>query len=595
MEEYKKEQSEMDTNVLAEIPEEVKQKLEELKTKLDNFKNRALKECKYISGIALLPPAKEEKEKINVLIVVDLAPIKDLGDKLAERDKILKNLEKIKKDVDKNIVVDLMDVYDIRESCFDSKYEVLQTIAMSAPLYDPQDLLAALRIAEVHKRIVIEKFEKYVVSYVAVGSLFRGDAKSGDIDIAVIIDDTDVKKMSRWELRDRLGAIIREMGYKASELTGVKKVFHVQTYILTDFWESVKDAQPVIYTFLRDGVPLYDRGIFMPWKLLLKMGRIRPSPEAIEMQMDIGEKLIQRTKGKMLSVVGEDLYYAVLNPAQAALMLYGIAPPTPKETITLLEEIFVKKEKLLDKKYVDMLSKVRKYYKDIEHGHIMEVKGKDIDELLENANEYLKAIKSLFQKIEKRREKETIKEYYKSAIELIKDVLLVNKIKVQLVYDVVREFKKLVEKKAFPKQYLESLEDVIKLKEGKKVSPQELEKLKRNVRDLIKGCGEYIERKRGYELEKAKIKFKYGDKFGEALVLNNQLFVIMDIDAKEKEIQKAKIKDDGSLGKVEKSSMEEFEGILSSLKIPEKIFVKERIFESLKSLFGKDIEFLLNY
>ena len=39
-------------------------------------------------------------------------------------------------------------------------------------------------------------------------------------------------------------------------------------------------------------------------------------------------------KKKLLMLAGEDLYYATLNPSQAALMLYGIAPPTPKESTT---------------------------------------------------------------------------------------------------------------------------------------------------------------------------------------------------------------------------------------------------------------------
>ena len=42
-----------------------------------------------------------------------------------------------------------------------------------------------------------------------------------------------------------------------------------------------------------------------------------------------------------------DIYYAILTPSQAALMLHGIPPPAPKETASLMREIFVHKEKLL--------------------------------------------------------------------------------------------------------------------------------------------------------------------------------------------------------------------------------------------------------
>ncbi len=46
---------------------------------------------------------------------------------------------------------------------------------MSYPLYD-DGILGALRVAEIHKSLVLQKFEKYVVSYVIGGSLVRGDA-----------------------------------------------------------------------------------------------------------------------------------------------------------------------------------------------------------------------------------------------------------------------------------------------------------------------------------------------------------------------------------------------------------------------------------
>src|SRR3989338_6628812 len=102
---------------------------------------------------------------------------------------------------------------ELRENRFDAKNETLHLLSYSIPFYDPRDVLKAVKVSEIHKSMVLKKFEKYVVSYVAVGSLFRGDGRGNDIDVAVVIDDTDVKKMSRYELRDKLGAIIRTMGF----------------------------------------------------------------------------------------------------------------------------------------------------------------------------------------------------------------------------------------------------------------------------------------------------------------------------------------------------------------------------------------------
>ena len=94
---------------------------------------------------------------------------------------------------------------------------------------------------------------------------------------------------------------------------------------------------------------------------------------------------------------------------------------------------------------------------------------------------------------------------------------------------------------------------------------------------------------------RAKIRFKHDEKFGEAILLDKQAFIITDVDAEEKEIQKTSIKDDGSLAEVQKSSFEELEKAIASVKMPSKVFIKERTFESLKKLFGRDVEILVNY
>src|SRR3989344_1279262 len=113
-------------------------------------------------------------------------------------------------------------------------------------------MLAAIKIAEIHKTMVLKKFEKYIVSYVLAGSLVQGKATaSSDIDVWIVIDDTDVKKMTRAELKDKLRAIIISMGVEAGDITGIKNKLNIQVYILTDFWDSLKEANPIIFTLLR--------------------------------------------------------------------------------------------------------------------------------------------------------------------------------------------------------------------------------------------------------------------------------------------------------------------------------------------------------
>lgn len=208
---------------MPEIPPEVKAKLEAIKEKVEKFKTEILKKFdKYILGIELLPPDKEDKEKkdINVFILVDDSDSTKMS-KEELTTKLSSIIETLAKEIDPHLKPQTMVISELKESCFDGKYEILEMIAQGGIVYD-KGILAALKVSEVHKTMAIKKFEKYVISYVAAGSLFRGDSNANDIDVYIIIDDTDVKKMSRAELKDKLRAIIIGMGYEASKITGVE-------------------------------------------------------------------------------------------------------------------------------------------------------------------------------------------------------------------------------------------------------------------------------------------------------------------------------------------------------------------------------------
>lgn len=590
---------------MPELPKEAQEKLKEIKAKLEKFKKKALEKFdKYIMGITLLPPPKpKEGEKINkdmisVLVLVDDSDSRKMT-KYELRAKLQSIIDNIAKEIDKNIVPDVVILSELWQNCYDAKYELLQLISMGAPIHDT-GMLSAIKIAEVHKTMVLKKFEKYIVSYVLAGSLVQGRAtKTSDIDVWIVIDDTDVKKMTRVELKDKLRAIIIGMGIEAGEFTGIKNKLNIQVYILTDFWDSLKEANPIIFTLLRDGVPFYDRGIFMPWKQLLKMGKIKPSTEAIDMFMSSGEQMLKRVGLTLKNIGMEDIYYAILTPSQAALMLYGIPPPAPRETAELVRDIFVKKEKLLEDKYVDILEKNINIRKDIEHGEKKEISGKEVDELLADARKYLKRIKRLFGQIEKIKEEEDMIKIYENVITIIRDILRLEGIEKVNDIEIVAKFEdEIISKGLIPAKYLRTLNEIIKAKkdyEDKKLTKQEVETVKKDSRNFIKALVEYIQRKRGRELDRARIRIKYGEKYGEVLLLDKNAFIIHDIDKEEKDISKAKIGEDGKLENIEKSSLEEMEKVIAKVQIPGKVFIKEKIFEDLKQIFGKDIEVLVNY
>lgn len=584
-----------------QIPDEAKKRLEEIKDKLEDFKDKIIKKFEgYIIGVALLPPDKEDKkkEKVNVLVLVDDTDSQKMN-KQELRDRLSTIIEKVADEVDKNLVPQTMILSEIWQACYDAKYDVLQMIAMSAPVHDT-GMLAAIKISEIHKNMVLKKFEKYIVSYVLAGSLVQGKAThTSDIDVCIIVDDTDVKKMTRAELKDKLRAIIIGMGIDAGKMTGIENKINIQVWILTDFWEGIKEANPVFFTFLRDGIPFYDRGIFMPWKLLLQMGRIKPSPEAIDMFMSTGEHILERIRFKLKDIGMEDTFYAILTPSQAALMMYGIPPPTPKETPEVLTDIFVKKEKLLEKEYVDILKRNLDVRKHLEHGTKKELSGEEVDNLLRDADKYLKRLNELFKAIEKKKEDESVLHSYENIVTVVRDILKMEGIERVKDVEMIKIFEEeIVHKGLIPEKYLRMLKEIEKAKkdyDANKLTKAEVHNTQKDSRELLRFLVEYIQRKRGLELEKTRIRVKHGKKFGEVVLLGKKAFIIHDIDNEDKDISKADITPEGSLKNIKGSSLEEYEKALTGVDMPGRVFIKEPIFEDLKNIFGRDVEILINY
>ena len=488
--------------VVPETPEP--KKMDKTKKELEKIKNFIVKKYNYVKSISIIPPQalkefieeevgenipKEQFEKLQKKIHLYVVLPED---KMKEANKIKKS---IVDEVDKSkqdIWVHVKSPVDIWELCLDSKFELSGAIAMSFPLYD-KGFLGSLRVAEIHKSLVVQKFDKYVVSYVMVGSFHRGDAtKTSDIDVFVVINDTDVKRMPRLELKERLRAMIYQFVGEACALAGVKNELHIQTYLLTEFWDSVKDASPVIFTFIRDGIPIYDKGTFMPWKALLKMGKLKPSPESIDMFMKTADKALEMTDRRLVDAM-VDVYYGVLNPSQALIMLYGHAPPTHKETPPLMEEIFVKKEKMLKKSEIAILEKSVKAFKAYEHDTKYKISGKEIDSMINDAKKYLKRMTELREQIEKRSDEKTIEQIYNDVFKLLKTIVIA-KAKDAMIEEFDKAF---VKKGKFAPIDLRILKDIVNaradFKKGK-LNSRKVDEARKNASILINDLIEYNQR-----------------------------------------------------------------------------------------------------
>lgn len=559
-------------------PEEEKKKFEKTKKELEKIKTFAVKKFKFILGMGILPPQsinkwieeeevpKESSDHVHLAIIIP-------DEKIKETEKIKSELIKEIEKSNEKVWLHIFTPADIWEIAMDQKFELSGAISMSYPLYD-KGILGALRVSEIHKSLVLQKFEKYVVSYVIGGSLVRGEATNeSDVDVFVIINDTDVKRMPRRELLERLRGIIYQYVAEANQIAGVENKLEPQIYLLTDFWDAVKDAHPVMFTFIRDGVPLYDRGTFMPWKALLRMGKLKPSPEAIDMFMSMGDGVIPRSKKTFLTEIFTNIFWGVTTPAQAILMLNGNPPPNAKKELLRDFKKQFYETKMIEKKYVDFLEKVINTWRDYEHEKIKEISGAEIDKFLKGTEDYLERLKKLREEIEKKYQEKTIEQVYQDVLKLIKTVVgNLSQAKVVEIFE-----KDFVKKGKFTNQHLRILKEIFKAREEYKKGKLNSHKIDRARGDadiLMRDLNEFNQRKDLLPISKGKMTLKLKNKNLELVNLENESYLFNGGEIKR------------ITNKIESSNLEEFEAALQKKESSPKTSINPKIFEIIKKEFG---------
>jgi predicted nucleotidyltransferase/uncharacterized protein (UPF0332 family) len=230
---------------------------------------------------------------------------------------------------------------------------------------------------------IYEKFDQMIKSVVLFGSSAKKMAVPGsDIDVIVIIDDVSV----RWD--EELIAWYREELRKIIVKNPYRKSLHVNTVKLSTWWDDMMKGDPVVINVLRYGDVLIDYGgFFEPLKILLKEGKIRPTPESIYTLLQRAPGHLTRAKQSMFAVV-DGLYWTMVDSAHAALIAKGVQPASPEHVGEVLMEHFVDK-KMLNKKYVKYYEEIRSFAKDIAHGERVKIKGKILDEWFDNVDDFL--------------------------------------------------------------------------------------------------------------------------------------------------------------------------------------------------------------
>ena len=470
------------------------------------------------------------------------------------------------------------------------QYDIMRSIVSGRLIHDEGDWIKSLKAVEIHKIKMLKKFEKYVVSYVMAGSLIRGEATpDSDIDVSIVIDDTDVTRTTSNELVLRLRDISARFARDAEQEVGIRGKLNVQVWILTRLWAGLRRAEPVFYTTIRDGVPLYDRGMFAPWKLMLKRGLLTPTPESIQKYVKDGKNYLNRIKIKFRDIAIEDLFWSTIFPAQGVLMLLGVPPGSPNHISGQLREHMVKKG-YLEEKYVKIWDRLHKLRKDVEYGKVKEVKLEVMTKNYKEGVEFVERLEKAYKDIEKKLVNSKIKSVKAKSIEDVQLVLKVAGVKASKsgVKNALKS--ELISKGLASSKYLELINSAEKL-DSNRSSLTEVESLEFGLDKVRDETIDIINAEKGLNKDRFRLMLRYGSgesqRTAHLWLFNTEVFIVK-MGAGQAEITKYEVGKKGVLKNGKPSTLKVLEKKLATFDgAPTQVSTK--MITSLKELLDDNL------
>jgi uncharacterized protein (UPF0332 family)/predicted nucleotidyltransferase len=264
-----------------------------------------------------------------------------------------------------------------------------------------------LKSSEEFKNKLLDMFKGYIKAVVVWGSVTRGDyTGKSDIDIYIIFDDTKLPLKKFDEIREKVDKDIYSLA------SSIDPRLHPQPVLaLTEFIKGIRYTHPLFFNIIREGYAIFDTGFFIPMRKLLEWGEFPITPESAHMRIDSVPGRIKRVKNVKLYMIAEDLYYAMLDAAQAILMYVGVGPPVPKLAAEEIRKHLVDTD-LLEEEYAKMLEDVVEFRKQVEHKEIKDIAGQEVDKWIEKAEKYVERFEKLLKDLETKRKEEDIKRNY---------------------------------------------------------------------------------------------------------------------------------------------------------------------------------------
>jgi len=269
-----------------------------------------------------------------------------------------------------------------------------------------------LKSSEDFKSKLLGMFRDYIKSIVVFGSFLRGEGTGkSDVDIYVIFDDTKMPLKKFEEVREKIDKDIYSIA------SSIDPRLHPQPILaLTEFIKGIRYTHPLFFNIIREGYAIYDTGFFIPMRKLLEWGEFPITPEAAHTRIDAVPGRLKRVKNVKVYLIAEDLYYAMLDAAQAVLMYVGVGPPVPKLAASEVRKHLVETG-LLEEEYAKMLEDMVVFRKKVEYKEISEVSGQEIDEWIKKTEKYVERFEKLLKDLETKRKEEDIKRNYEVMVQ----------------------------------------------------------------------------------------------------------------------------------------------------------------------------------
>jgi len=233
---------------------------------------------------------------------------------------------------------------------------------------------------------VVRKFGKEIKAMWAV-------IHQREILLVILVNDIgkERSKIERLIEKIKLYALKLEEKLKAE----IKTSISTDVVLLTEYYEKLLENRLDIFAEVKQAIPLYDTGFFIPIKILVERGEIKGTKESIVKLVDGIRKNLNEVDYLKVDILS-DIYSSVIDAAEAALFSRGISFFVPKEIPGLLEKYFLK-EKQITKNTLDIFNAIYRLWKDYEHEKI-KIEGKKLDKLIIDAEFFVDQMQQITRK-----------------------------------------------------------------------------------------------------------------------------------------------------------------------------------------------------